>query len=135
MMVAKSRVTKIASAPLPNCMQETNDDAVATVQRELAQLASCLLPRAPKAPAVGVLALEERRAAATMHEKLHVARRNVAFLEHRAPHDPIVHELRAEVELVTARLVELGVVNRAAFIRKAAPQAGGSFGGCARQTA
>jgi len=131
MRLAKSRVTKVALAPLPNCM-ESNDDAIATVQRELAQLASCLLPRVPKTPAVGVLALEERRAAATLHERLHVARRYVAFLEHRMPHDPIVHELRAEVELVTARLIELGVVNRAAFIRKPAPQAGGSFGGCAR---
>ena len=54
------------------------------------------------------------------------------FLEHRMPHDPIVHELRAEVELVTSRLVELGVVTRGAFVRKSSPQIGGSFGGCAR---
>ncbi|HEY5938756.1 MAG TPA: hypothetical protein VIU61_29090 [Kofleriaceae bacterium] len=111
---------------------ESNDDAIATVQRELAQLASCLLPHVPEAPAVGVLALEQRRAAAAMHEKLHIARRLVTFLEHRMPHDPIVHELRAEVELVTSRLVELGVVTRGAFVRKSSPHIGGSFGGCAR---
>jgi hypothetical protein len=134
MTVAKSRVTKADPAPLPHCM-ESNDDAIATVQRELAQLASCLLPQVPTAPAKGVLALEQRRAVATMHEKLHVARRHVAFLEHRTPHDPIVHELRAEVELVTARLVEIGIVNRGAFVRKSSPQIGGSFGGCARLTA
>ena len=114
---------------------ESTDDAIATVQRELAQLASCLLPHIPEAPAVGVHALEQRRAAAAMHERLHVARRLVTFLEHRMPHDPIVHELRAEVELVTSRLVELGVVTRGSFVRKSSPQIGGSFGGCARLTA
>ncbi len=116
-------------------MESEAAEAIVTVQRELAQLASCLLPYVAPQPDTDVLVLEQRRAAARMHEKLHVARRHVAFLERFAPHDPIVHELRAEVELVTSRLVELGVVNRAAFVRKAAPQCGGSFGGCARLTA
>ena len=94
------------------------DDAIARVQHALSDLASCLLPR--------------MSTARPMHGKLYVARLLVMFLELRRPGDPIVRELRAEVELVTSRLVELGIVNRGAFERRSSPQIGGSFGGCAR---
>ena len=54
--------------------------AIATVLRVLTQLAACLLPP-PVALPWGA-----------MQERLHVARRHVAFLERVAPHDPRVLE-------------------------------------------
>ncbi|MEJ7601437.1 MAG: hypothetical protein WKG01_26270 [Kofleriaceae bacterium] len=59
-------------------------EAVTTGLRELARLAACLLPHVPAVPGVGILAVEQLRAASAMHEHLHVARRHVAFPERRA---------------------------------------------------
>jgi len=127
-------VTSSNPAPLPRCMESfIENEAIETVKRELAELGTCLLPPAPCLPDIPTL--DRLRAASALHEKLHVVRRHVTFLEFEAPNDPIVHELRAEVELLTSRLIELGVISREAFVRKDVAQCGGSFGGSARLSA